>query len=332
MTLITTTSNLPAPLVPSEVDLSDFQYMELDVRLLRDSKFAAETDAEAFRAGVLLWCAAWHQVPAASLPNNDVELSNLAGYGRVVKEWRKVREQALALFVLCSDGRLYHRVIADKAVTAWQAKLRHQHGKLLERLRKENKKREGEKLPPLPMPAFEQWNSERSVAGIPATDNTASGGIPAENALKGNGEGTERERNGEGTTGSVPCGTGGKPPPKPKSAAEIEQVKVWGDLKAVLVEQHACPTPKAAGEILGKHATRYGKDVFLDAARATLANAPVDAHTYLVGLCEIAAGKRISLGRPGHLTDAQRDAANDESDRQAKQLLFGSKTGETIDA
>lgn len=115
---------LPAPLVPSEVDLSDFQYMELDVRLLRDSKFAAETEAEAFRAGVLLWCAAWHQVPAASLPNNDIELSNLAGYGRVVKEWRKVRDQALALFVLCSDGRLYHPGIAEVANRVWKSRQR----------------------------------------------------------------------------------------------------------------------------------------------------------------------------------------------------------------
>jgi hypothetical protein len=82
--------------------------MELDVRRLRDSEFAAGVTGEAFRAGVLLWCAAWHQVPAASLPDNDTELANLAGYGRVVKEWRKVREQALTGFVKCSDGRLYH--------------------------------------------------------------------------------------------------------------------------------------------------------------------------------------------------------------------------------
>lgn len=181
----------PAPLVPAEVDLTDFQYMELDVRLLRDSKFAAQPDAEAFRAGVLLWCAAWHQVPAASLPDNDLELSNLAGYGRIVKEWLKVREQALALFVRCSDGRLYHRVIAGKAVAAWQAKLHHQHGKLLERLRKENKKREGEGLPPLPLPSFDQWNAGRSTP----ESAPPSAGIPAENALRGN----RTEQNGEGT-------------------------------------------------------------------------------------------------------------------------------------
>ena len=32
-----------------------------------------ELRSNAFRAGVLLWCAAWHQVPAGSLPDDDVE-------------------------------------------------------------------------------------------------------------------------------------------------------------------------------------------------------------------------------------------------------------------
>ena len=106
-------AGLPAPLTLPACDLSDFAYMELDVRRLRDSKFAAAAEGEAFRAGILLWCAAWHQVPAASLPDDDVELANLAGYGRVLKEWKKVRAAALHGFVKCADGRLYHPVVAE---------------------------------------------------------------------------------------------------------------------------------------------------------------------------------------------------------------------------
>lgn len=182
--------------------------MELDVQMLRDSRFAAEVDAEAFRAGVLLWCAAWHQVPAASLPNNDIELSNLAGFGRVVKEWKKVRDQALSSFVECSDGRLYHPTVAEKANAAWRAKLLHHFERAKDRLRKSNKARAVEGKPPLPEFTFEAWNEQRTragipmekaeaAAGIPTTTLLTSAGIPAENALKGNGEGTERERNGD---------------------------------------------------------------------------------------------------------------------------------------
>lgn len=136
---------------------------------------------------------------------------------------------------------------------------------------------------------------------------------------------------------SVPTGTGGTPPPavkvgKAKTAAEQESAKVWSDLKLLLIDQQACPTAKAAGEVLGKHATKYGKDVFLEAGRATIAANPVDALTYLVALCETAAGKRVALGRPGPLTDEQRESINAASDAAAKRLLFGARTGEVIDA
>ena len=49
--------------------------MQLDVVRLRDSDLASIADAEVFRAAVLSWCVAWHQVPAASLPDDDVALS-----------------------------------------------------------------------------------------------------------------------------------------------------------------------------------------------------------------------------------------------------------------
>ena len=149
----------PHPIVPSDVDQRDFQYMELDVQRLRDSRFAAQSSGEAFRAGLLLWCASWHQVPAASLPGDDIELSVLAGYGRVVREWQAVKDEALHGFVLCSDGRWYHPVIALKALGAWEAKRRHAHGKFAERMRKENKARAEKGQGPVEIPTFEEWNS-----------------------------------------------------------------------------------------------------------------------------------------------------------------------------
>lgn len=111
------------PLVSAEVDLRDFAFMPLDVVRLRDSGLTAKATGDEFRAAVLLWCASWHQVPAASLPNDDAELANLCGYGRAMREWKRVRDGALRGWVLCSDGRLYHPIIAEKARDAWQSKL-----------------------------------------------------------------------------------------------------------------------------------------------------------------------------------------------------------------
>lgn len=110
---------MTAPLVPIDVDLRDFGYMPLDVLRLRDSDLAALATGEEFKAAVLLWCVAWHQVPAASLPNDDRLLARYSGAGSA---WRKVKAEALRGFVECSDGRLYHATIAEKALEAWDAK------------------------------------------------------------------------------------------------------------------------------------------------------------------------------------------------------------------
>ena len=108
----------PKPLVPFEIDLRDFPYMPLDVVRLRDSELAVVLSGEEFRSAVLLWCASWHQVPASSLPDDDRLLASLAGFGRDIKGWKAVRQAALRGFIACSDARLYHPVIAEKALKA----------------------------------------------------------------------------------------------------------------------------------------------------------------------------------------------------------------------
>ena len=112
----------PEPMVEPEVDLRDFAFMPLDVVRLRDSGLTAKATGDEFRAAVLLWCASWHQIPAASLPDDDQELANLCGYSRAMREWSKVKAGALRGWIKCSDGRLYHPIVAEKAVDAWAKK------------------------------------------------------------------------------------------------------------------------------------------------------------------------------------------------------------------
>ena len=112
------------PLVPAHVDLRDFPYMPLEVVRLRDSDLAGTASDGAFRAAVILWCAAWHQLPAASLPDDDRMLARLAGFGKDVDAWLEVKDEAMRNFVKCDDGRLYHTTIARKALEAWEAKQR----------------------------------------------------------------------------------------------------------------------------------------------------------------------------------------------------------------
>jgi hypothetical protein len=130
------TTELPDPLTPADCDLRDFLFMPLDVLRLRDSDIAVISSGDEFRCAVLLWCASWHQVPAASLPDDDIILSGLSGFGRVVKEWKRVREGALRGWIKCADGRLYHPVVSEKANEAWRGRLEYREKKEAERIRK----------------------------------------------------------------------------------------------------------------------------------------------------------------------------------------------------
>jgi len=182
----------PAPLVPAEVDLRDFAFMPLDVQRLRDSDLASDETPEACWAAVLLWCASWHQVPTGSIPDSDEWQAKHAGYkaqGRIAPAWRKVKTGALRGWVACTDGRLYHPVIAEKAVDAWRSKLRQRWQTECSRIKKHNQ-RHGMSLP---IPEFEAWMSSGCPQGqaLPVPEDTPpeSPGSPGKNDSKGQGEG-----------------------------------------------------------------------------------------------------------------------------------------------
>lgn len=196
------------PLVPSNVDLRDFAYMPLDVVRFRDSDFAALIDGEAFRAGVLLWCASWHQVPAGSLPADDRVLANLAGFGRYVAEWQKVKEAALHGWIECSDGRLYHPVICEKALESWSSKQQHQYARFADRMRKANKKLDAENKPQIEIPEIDTWISKgcpkdwnRNSISVPQEFQQPSSGIPEEFHRNSNGNYENSTGNSEFSAG-----------------------------------------------------------------------------------------------------------------------------------
>lgn len=110
-------SDAPAPLVSPEIDLSKIDGFMLDTVRLLGSELVAISTGEEFKAAVLLWARSWHQRPAASLPDDDRVLASFAMVPAA--RWKKVKPIALRGFVKCSDGRLYHRVLAEDAVRAW---------------------------------------------------------------------------------------------------------------------------------------------------------------------------------------------------------------------
>lgn len=185
----------PAPLTPPDSDLRDFPFMPLHVARLRDSGMAAEGTPEGCWYAVLLWAAAWHQLPAGSLPDNDAALMRLAGLGRDARTWRRHREAALRGFRLCSDGRLYHPVIAEQVASAWQAKRTQRWRSEVARIRKHNQ-RHGTRIPAPTLKAFVAGGARpMPLDGIdppPAADEACPAGQPLQETGTGTGTGTGR--------------------------------------------------------------------------------------------------------------------------------------------
>lgn len=243
---------LPNPLTPADCDLRDFAFMPLDVQRLCDSDLAALESPEACWAALLLWCKSWHQVPCASLPDDDRVLAKLTGYQRAPDAWLAIREGALRGWIKCADGRLYHPVVAEKANESWRSKLLHAYTKLDERVRKKNKARVEKGLTPLMLPTIEQWDAlgrplendlfppetyipsggkqessggtSNGSSGTPPPSDPPSAGIPPENALKGQGQG-QVNRKPIASTGDSgkPAGVGEE---APLAAADISKTVI----------------------------------------------------------------------------------------------------------
>ena len=115
--------NLQPPLTPPDCDLRDFGYMPLEIERLRHSsawRRAKRKPALAFYM-VNLWAGAFHEVPAGSIPDDDEAQADLAHCE--LRRWQRFKPDVLTGWVKCSDGRLYHKVVAEKALEGWIEKL-----------------------------------------------------------------------------------------------------------------------------------------------------------------------------------------------------------------
>lgn len=116
-------TELPEPLVsPDNGDLRDYRYMPLHIERLRRSKtwLIAKRQPELGFYMVNLWSAAWHESPVASLEDDDDVLADAALCE--AKRWPKVKDKVLHGWVKCSNGRLYHPVVAELANEALETR------------------------------------------------------------------------------------------------------------------------------------------------------------------------------------------------------------------
>lgn len=167
-------SDLPDPLTPADCDLRDFSRIMIDVNRLLGSSFNAKASRNplAWMLGHKLWYRSWHQVPAASLPDDDDELCYLAELGFDRVSWDSVKAIAMHGWIKCNDGRLYHPVVAEAACDAWQRKLDKRYNTECARIKKHNQRHSTS----TPVPDKTAWISSGCVPV--ALSQGTSGAVP----------------------------------------------------------------------------------------------------------------------------------------------------------
>lgn len=110
------------PLTTAECDLRDSELMLMSPQWMRDWLSAKVESLEVCGYAVRLWIAAWHQVPAGSVPDDDPTLAYLVNQGEV-ERWLEVRDRVLRGWRKCRDGRLYFPPVAAAAMEMWVQRL-----------------------------------------------------------------------------------------------------------------------------------------------------------------------------------------------------------------
>lgn len=233
------------PMTTPDCDLRDFPFMPLDVARLLDSDLFALSNGDEFKAAIALWCKCWTQVPAGSLPDDDRVLAHLSGAGT---RWKRVRAMALRGFIKCSDGRLYHSTVSEKAAEAWAKKQ-----SFRERSKKGNAKR---------------WGADKDSQTNPTSNPKAiAKGLLERPKREGEGEGYITLSSNEDNDASVVL-----PLPLPVAASDPDRA-FWDSAKSYL-------GPKRAS-MIGKWARDYGRDVTAKAITEAQVNRAVDPIPYI---------------------------------------------------
>lgn len=312
----------PAPLTPEDCNLRGFPWMALDTVRLMDSDLFLLATGDEFKAALALWCKSWSQVPAASLPNDERLLGALSG----AKNWKKVRDMAMRGWVLCSDNRWYHPVVAEKALEALPARKAHTEHKAAAAERKERERVDRKRLFELlrahgVVPEFTTSTTKLREIAAPyeAADKSRdvtrdkSHGVTAITGQDSTGQ--------DSTFNSVPNGTGADgaaaPPPPPaevpgaaKAMTALEAVAImnrvdgapltdedekllWSGGRA-LFSLHGISSENAA-KFVGKLIKDNGNDraLVFDVIRAACLERPVDPRGWMTATCQSRRGQRF---------------------------------------
>jgi hypothetical protein len=115
--------------------------------------------------------------------------------------WKRIRGGALRGWLPCADGRLYHPVVAEKAIDAWRSKLLQRWKTEAARVKKHNQRHQLNGADAAQMLEFEDWMRvgcprghqlpvpEDKAPSSPGTGGQRPEEVPRETPSKGQGQG-----------------------------------------------------------------------------------------------------------------------------------------------
>jgi hypothetical protein len=231
------TDALPEPPVPADADLRGYGFMPLYGAHLFNSDFNARASDAGWRAGLTLWWAAWNQMPAGSLPDDDTVLCRLADLGRDMRTWRKIKDEALHGFFKHADGRLYAPFLAKLACDAWDRRVKERDRKAKYRAGRDSQ-RDGDNTPvsasqgQSPSASAAQGRPRREGQGEGQRQGPIKNSVPSERAAEPPSSAAPTEGAGPELPG-LPAPESGDMPPIPLFAVQPD----GGDWSKALFRQ-----------------------------------------------------------------------------------------------
>jgi hypothetical protein len=199
-------TGLPDPLTPPEADMDGLNYMPLQINRLRNSKawLTCKRTPELGFYMVNLWMRAWQEKPAGSIEYDPDVLADAAGC--YPQRWDEVQDTVLRGWVLCSDGRLYHPVVAEVVMEAWAERLKARWHKECDRIRKENHARKKDGKPEILPPLFEEFCSRPAKESHKRSAGNSTNSAGKKENSAGNSQNSTGKRSGEERRGEERSG------------------------------------------------------------------------------------------------------------------------------
>lgn len=334
-------ADLPQPMTQPGADLRDFPHTPMFRSRLFGSSFHARASDSEWRAGVTLWLKSWDQVPAGSLPDDDIELCRLAELARDIKTWKKVKDGAMRGWVLCADGRLYHRVVAEGVNNAVEHKVK-------QRLKTAKAR----------IAALEKHLREAKTASerarlteeIRRVQQTLSQGLPQglSQTLQLDPREREDEREGkrEGFDYSAPTGAGGGAAGPGderdyldagaalqvagRDLSDAEEKLLWNAALALLIPSYSTGTDKAKDAKartfvggLGKRIkdARVERRALFEVIQAACVERPANPETWMAAAVAMRTGSRQAPNRQEAQEQRNHNVAEDWATRKERELM-----------